>query len=47
MLAVLLLDDVLGRGVQLVARPVASLLPQRAPDIRMRVYVLFAITRIF
>ena len=47
MLAVRLLDDVLGRGVQLVAPPVAGLLPHRVPDISMRVYVLFAINRIF
>ena len=29
------LDDVLGRGVQQVALPVARLLPQRDPDIRI------------
>ena len=36
-LAVRLLDDVLGRGVQLVAHPVAHLLHQRDPDIRIKV----------
>ena len=34
---VLGLDDVLGRGVQQVALPVARLLPQRDPDIRIAI----------